>query len=500
MGRTMELHEVQQPATRPRRYVAPTSLAAAFDVLADDPDHTRVVAGGTDLLVELDRGGHSSTTTLLDLGRIPGLDRITVDAGRIRLGPLVTHNQVVADQTCVEQLLPLAQACIEVGSPQLRNRATVVGNIVTASPANDTISALLALGADVEVSSASGTRTVALVDFITGFRQTQLKPPELVTAIEIPMLGPDQRGVFVKLGLRRAQAISVVHLAATVTFADASATDGPVADASLSLGSVGPTVIIVEAASAILSGRVLDGAAISEVAQAAVAAAGPIDDLRSSADYRRNAVRTMTERAFAALAADTQARNWPDRAPRLWGSGFDGRFPSSNLPEATSGGGIDVDTTDPVTAEINGRSVSAAGASGATLLEWLRDRVGLNGVKEGCAEGECGACTVDLDGASVMSCLVPAARAAGATITTVEGLSDRNGKLHPIQQAFVQTGAVQCGFCTPGFLMSCAKLLEEFPAPDVNQVRQGLAGNLCRCTGYASITAAVSAAAEEVSS
>jgi carbon-monoxide dehydrogenase medium subunit len=117
------------------------------------------------------------------------------------------------------------------------------------------------------------------------------------------------------------------------------------------------------------------------------------------------------------------------------------------------------------------------------VLDWLRDDVGLTGTKEGCAEGECGACTVNMDGAAVLACLVAAPRAHGAVITTVEGLA-ADGVLSAVQQAFVDQFAVQCGFCIPGFVMAADRLLAECPAPSREQVAHGLSGNLCRCTGY----------------
>ena len=473
-----QLHEAQRRADPIRRYVAPESLEDALEVLAANAGSARPIAGGTDLLLELSRGARTGVDTLVDLSVLDGLDTISEHGGRVELGPLVTHGDVVGFQRMLDVGLPLAQACLEVGGPQLRNRATVVGNIVTASPANDTISALYALDADVTVSSAGrGERTMPIEEFFTGFRTTALEPGELVTRISFDALGGTRRGIFVKLGLRRVQAISVVHAAAVVT----EASDGTVADLVVALGSVGPTIELVEAATGIARGRRLADAA-SEVAAAARAAVTPIDDLRSTAEYRSETTEVVVERALRSLAAGTEAITWPRRPPRLVS---DGRT-SAAAPEGSPSRRTRSDD-DPIVATVNGVEHRAGNSVARTLLDWLRLDLGLTGTKEGCAEGECGACTVHLDGQAVLACLVPAARAEGASITTVEGVAPSEGDMHPVQQALADCGGVQCGFCTPGFVMSAAMLAVEEPNPSRAQVEHGLSGNLCRCTGYYSI-------------
>lgn len=153
----------------------------------------------------------------------------------------------------------------------------------------------------------------------------------------------------------------------------------------------------------------------------------------------------------------------------------------------------------PIRLTVNGVEKHLEVLPGETLLEVLRGRLRLTGTKRGCEVGECGACTVVLDGRAVNSCLVLAVQADGAEVLTVEGLA-RGGALHPLQQAFLDHGAVQCGFCTPGLLMSAHALLAENPSPAPDAVRRAIAGNLCRCTGYQAIVDAVLAAADEAGS
>jgi len=452
-----------------QRYLNVTSLAQALETLNEYGERARIIAGGTDLLIEIERGIRTGIDTLIDITRVSGMDEIRLHGSDIRIGALVTHNQIVASRLIVERALPLAQACWEVGAPQIRNRATLAGNLITASPANDTITPLMALGASVTLASVNGERSVPLHEFYTGLRRNVLRPNELMTAVTVPAMNSDERGIFLKLGLRRAQAIAVVNAAVIVRMAG-----DVVQSARIALGSVAPTIIRTSTAEAYLVGKGLTTDVIAEAARLAAATPSPIDDVRGTAEYRTEMVRVLVRRALRALAAGTQASGYPDDPAQLWGA----RQGHGTLATSTTHG-----DSEPIVTTINGQSFSINSGYDKTLLRFLREDCHLPGTKEGCAEGECGACTIFLDGAAVMSCMVAAPRAHGAQIVTIEGLA-QDGDLHPIQTAFVEQGAVQCGYCTPGFIMAGAKLLEEHPQPTDAQIQQSISGNLCRCTGY----------------
>jgi len=462
-----------------RNYHAAVSIEHALQLLEQHGSRARVIAGGTDILIELERKIRPDVDTLIDISRVPGLDGIALDVkGMLRLGPLVTHNRCAASAVIREQALPLARACWEVGAPQIRNRGTVAGNLITASPANDTITPLMAMDAAVTLRSVDGERVLPLSQFYRGVRSTDLRPNELLTEISFPALQADERGMFIKLGLRRAQAIAVVNVAVIIRVGPGEP-EAVCSRARIALGAVAPRIIRATEAEQFLRGEPLHAGEVERAARLAAQAARPIDDVRGSAGYRREMVRVLTGRALRAIGTGENQGELPDNPVLLCANAPDHPGPPLHAAWADGENG----SAAPIATTVNGDTHSVRGAERKSLLRMLREDLGLIGTKEGCNEGECGACTVHLDGAAVMSCLVPAPRAHGADILTVEGLAC-DGKLHPLQQAFIKAGAVQCGYCTPGLLMAGAKLLQERPQPTLREAQQAITGNLCRCTGY----------------
>jgi carbon-monoxide dehydrogenase medium subunit len=307
----------------------------------------------------------------------------------------------------------------------------------------------------------------------------------MMVDISFPAMATTARGTFIKLALRRAQAISIIDVAVIL-----GTEAGTIQSAAIALGAVAPTIIRAPEAEQSLVGEPLTDEVFEKAARLTMNSCKPIDDIRGSADYRSEMVRVCTLRALKAVRDGKEQVGMPTEPILLWGD---------VNPESTlSAQKTHQSPSAPIESIINGKKYTFSSGHEKTLLRLLREDANLIGTKEGCAEGECGACTVFLDGKAVMACLVPAPRAHGAQIVTVEGLAT-DGLLHPVQEAFVEHGAVQCGYCTPGFLMSGAKLLEEKSNPTRNEIEQAITGNLCRCTGYYKIVQAIDSAAARAS-
>jgi len=339
-------------------------------------------------------------------------------------------------------------------------------------PTNNTVTALMALDAELVLLSRNGERIVPLRDFYLGEQRTLCQPDELVREIRLPALAANQRSLFLKLGLRRVKTISLLNIAFVLTLDD----DERITDAKITLGCLAPTIVHAKRAETYLKGKQLDAVVCAEAGKLACTDVHPIDDVRATASYRLTTLAALVSHGLQKLAdgVDVVAEQ-----PITLETPYEEPGAKDRAPFATS-----------IETRINGQSYSLLNAHRKTLLNALRENVGLTGTKEGCAEGECGACTVWLNGQAVMSCLVPAPQAHGATITTIEGLA-HGEELHPLQQAFIDHAAVQCGFCIPGMLMAGAKLLDECAQPDVEHIRFALSGNICRCTGYRKILNAI---------
>ncbi len=272
-------------------FLRPRDLAEALDARAAHPDWM-VLAGGTDLMVNANQ--RPAPAGVLDLWRLPGLGGIEVTGDAVVIGAGATWSEVERHPVIGERLAPLALAAREIGALQIQARATLGGNVGTSSPVGDSLPVLLALDATLEVASVRGRRRVPYAGWCTGYRTTQLQPDELIVSATLPLPGARARTTWRKVGTRRAQSISKVMGAAAIEL------DGDVVvSARVALGAVADRPIRIAAVEDAVAGRRL-GAAAAEAARAAIRAAiRPIDDVRSTAAYRRDVAENLVARFFS---------------------------------------------------------------------------------------------------------------------------------------------------------------------------------------------------------
>ncbi len=462
-----------------------SSIEEALVLLNKFPENSKIVAGATDLWLEYKNGSHVNVENLIDISRIKKLDEISEKEydNSIHLGPLVTHAHCIRSEIIQNNVTCLYEACLSVGSPQIRNRGTVVGNIVTGSPANDTISALMTLNANIVAQSIDGVRIIPIVEFYKGVRKTILKKNELVTDIWFINPGDNSFSFFKKQGLRKAQAISLLNVSLVCQYD----TSYDIYDMRIAFGSLAPTVVRAVKAEEYARGMNVRNIDLDLLIDKAIASISPINDLRSTAAYRKHMASVLLKRGLEQqLTTLENPQVKKSRNVTLWGKTLSSYKPLDRL--TTTG------KSSKIIYVLNGETTEVDYIAGQTVLDIIRNTGIFTGSKEGCGEGECGACTVFMDGIAVLACLIPAPRAQGTTIETIEFLS-KDG-LNKIQKAFIEEGAVQCGYCTPGFVMSATKLLEELLKPTEEEIKQGISGNLCRCTGYYKIVTAIQKAAE----
>ncbi len=462
-------------------YVRPSSIAEASALLGADPS-AALLAGGTNLLVDM-KLERTTPSSVIDITHLPGLSGIERQGEDLAVGALARIRDLALSEPIWNRASCLADAATAFGSTQIMMMGTLGGNIANGSPASDTVPALVVLGAEAELTGSDGTRTALVADLLNGPGRIAVGRGEILTRVRIPAAPAGTGSAFLKLSRVRADLAKVSAAVRIVR-------DGErMMNVRIALGSVGPTVLRAKRASDHLSGRKWHPDALLEAARMAASEIQPIDDVRSTADYRRKAAIALVHDALQ--IAWVRATDGIADLPRGCIAGAE----ESNELTRREPLRVAHDVRKTIALTVNGRRETLDVAPNELLLNVLRERLELTGAKYGCGIGECGACTVWLNGQPVLGCLVLALSADGGSVRTIEGEAV-DGELSVLQKAFIEENAFQCGYCTPGMIMMSKKLLEEIPQPTEDEVRDYLKGNHCRCTGYASIARAVRTASQ----
>lgn len=444
-------------------YTCPRTVEEALDCLKEFGDEARILAGGQSLIPLLNLR-LCRPSWLVDINHLNTLDYVKEEEGWLRIGALARHRDIEVSPV-VRSVCPiLSYGASLVGHLAVRNRGTMAGSLSHAHPAAEFPALCLLLEARLKAMSVAGTRTIPADEFVVDLFTTALTPGELLAEIAIPVVPPRVGWGLEELATTQG-GFALGMVAALVSCNSA----GECEFARIVLAGVGPRPVRAHTAENHLLGSVVSPARLSNAARLAAEELNPLSDTHASADYRRQLVRGAG-RAGIALCPQ---QGWKGKARERGMSA----------------------TSHTVRLRVNGRAFEKTIPARKLLSDFLREDLGLTGTHVGCEQGICGACTVLCDGRSVRSCLLLAVQAEGAEIVTVEGL-ERGDKLHPLQQAFWENHAVQCGFCTPGFLLTAYEMLSRGERLTLTEIRHELGGNLCRCTGYEPIVKAVFQAIE----
>ena len=481
-------------------YYQPQTLKQAFSHMEKLKGRAKYIAGGTDILVKMKQRA-IQPEALVSLRGISTLINISHNGG-LSLGSMTPIRSVERDPVIVREYPALAKAAALLANPQVRNVATVGGNLCNAAPSADCAPPLLVMRAILKLQGPGGERQVPIEEFFTGPGDNCMEPEEVLTHVHIPERA-NQRGMaFLKMG-RVAQDIAIVNAAALLVMDKRKCVE-----CRLAVGAVAPVPLRLRNVEKLIEGEEIGPELLDRVRQMVEEAVTPITDVRSTEEYRRIMSGVLITRAIVQALRNAEGT----RLPRLRESNGGQGSGNAELVRARKPSRIDAELDSKnsefripnsefrrvINFTLNGYEVSAEVESHKMLLQVIRDEFQLTGTKEGCGEGECGSCTVLVDGVSVDSCLYPAYEIQGKRVTTIEGMLGAGNALHPIQQAFVENGGVQCGFCTPGMIMSAKALLNEIPNPSDEQIKRGISGNLCRCTGYVQIIDSIKKAAEKM--
>ena len=426
---------------RPFEYIRPDTVDEVLELLAEYGDDARILAGGQSLIPMLNLR-LIEASVLIDISRLPALGGIADRGDVIEIGAAVTQNTLM-NWPQLKQKLPLLAAALPfVGHFQTRNRGTVCGSIAHADPSSELPLSLAVLGGSVVLRShKGGERVVAAEAFQQDMLTTARGAEELIVAVRFPVI--EGKGVAFEEVARRHGDFAMIAVAAIA--------DSRGAVAARSRGHGG-------------------------------AADGAPGGLHERADAVR-ADRRLGGRTSKATRTCTPARRC--------GAIFSENLAPRVIEEARPMRRLKRDQKVRVALTLNGRKLSAEAEPRMLLTDFLRHALGATGTHVGCEHGVCGSCTVLIDGVAQRSCLTLAVQAEGRDVRTVESLAAADGTLNALQAAFRNNHALQCGFCTPGILMSFTDFLARNPHPTEGEIREVLSGHLCRCTGYANIVAAI---------
>lgn len=491
----------------PFDYIRPASVADAVAALARAGEEGKVLAGGQSLAPVLAmRLGRPAV--LVDINAVTGLGELVVAEDTLYVGATVRQRQ--AEQHQASAAVPLlAMALPWIGHREVRGRGTVCGSLAHADPAAELPAVAVCLNATLDVAGPRGRRTVTAREFFTGPMSTVLAPDELLLSARFPVAGPGEGFGFAEVGRRHGD-FALTGVAVRVRLSQS----GEVRDATLAAFGVSGrpvvrdvTPVLTSLTSSADSPAVAPADLVRALTPAMSALAGELvdtaGDMHASNAYRRRLFTVLAAREVAAAyaraagqdpaGATTGARPSSGIAPTRPGpvpppAPAAPPSPPAAAPPPATLTSADGRATTHLT--VNGTPVTLSLPPRVTLADALRDHLGLTGTHLGCEHGICGMCTVLVDGHAARSCLLFACQLEGAEVLTIEGLG-RPGELHPLQQAFGRHHALQCGFCTPGFLLSAYDLVTHKPRVTREELAAELSGVLCRCTGYRNILSAV---------
>lgn len=469
------------------------SVEDAVRLLQEHPE-AQIIAGGSDVLVQI-REGKRAGKELVSIYGIDAMRGVTLDEeGAIRIGSLTSFSHIAASPIIREFIPVLGEAVSLVGGPQIRNIGTIGGNTCNGVTSADSASTLVAWDAMVELTGPEGIRRVPLPEFYIKAGKVDLRPGEIQTAILIPKAAYEgYAGNYIKYAMREAMDIATLGCSVNVSLTEDGKT---IRDVRIAYGVAGPVPMRAPTAEARAKGREVSAETIKAFAEAVLEDIHPRDSWRAAKAFREHIAVEMAKRALTksielARASGKPSLNTPE-APCVDSTQ---RPEISPRPEALH---APVSSPKPeapryklIRCTINGKPREAMIDVRASLTDLLRNDFRLTSVKKGCEVGECGACNVLVDGECFNSCIYLAVWADGKDILTLEGLEGPNGELSDIQQAFIDEAAVQCGFCTPGAIMSAVEILNEGRELSDEEIRIRMSGHLCRCTGYENIMRAV---------